>query len=491
MATSVILTGTSLGADVGPFNIYHTSEIAGNLIESGVSRASLDSGWYTSQIYPTYIVRSTGACTNAVTVLVTTPIPTATPTPTPTPQPAEEFYSLQRCIDSSFGFRTANLTSSITLSVGDRVEDSAGLFYVVTGTTNSISGNVGTVTDTGLTGCPETPPEEYQASVTTLAADPVGTDTATMNGTITDVGEPAYTTKGFVYLQGTGTPIIGVDTNVPVAGTGLGNFSANLTGLTPGTQYTYRAYAINTVGTTYGDNRTIDTNLVGYYQLQNCTTLSTNHRSGQTIEDITLANNDRVTAGGVTYIVVGTTTNASIPSVGTVTNTFLVGCPATVRYYNMSLCSDPNVQFVGVNNSSENLANGSSLENNGTCYQVGTETTTSGLDTNITTWTRYNNCAACFAVNPTPTPTPTPFSPTPTPTPSPTPAGVTCYEYDLESGGTGTTTYFNYTCCDGTEFTNVPVGDQGTTVCAREFTVSITSGPGQFFNTGISCSTSC
>ena len=85
MAT-VTLTGTTLGADVGPFNIYHTSEVIGNLLESGVSRATLDAGWQTSQIYDLYIVRSTGVCTNVVNVpLGATPTPTATGLPTPTP----------------------------------------------------------------------------------------------------------------------------------------------------------------------------------------------------------------------------------------------------------------------------------------------------------------------------------------------------------------------------------------------------------------------
>ena len=84
----VTLTGTTLGADVGPFDIYHTSETPGNLIESGVSRSTLDSGWQTSEVYDVYIVRSTGTCTNKVDVnLEATPTPTATATPTPTATP--------------------------------------------------------------------------------------------------------------------------------------------------------------------------------------------------------------------------------------------------------------------------------------------------------------------------------------------------------------------------------------------------------------------
>tara|TARA_R110000803_G_scaffold83898_2_gene149959 strand:+ start:385 stop:1251 length:867 start_codon:yes stop_codon:yes gene_type:complete len=105
MSQVVTLTGTTLGGDVGPFTIYHTQEIAANLIASGVTRNELDEGWQTTEIYGSYIVRSNGICVNAVTVDVqaitptptpagtSTPTPTATtpstPTPTPTPVPGQ------------------------------------------------------------------------------------------------------------------------------------------------------------------------------------------------------------------------------------------------------------------------------------------------------------------------------------------------------------------------------------------------------------------
>jgi len=484
MATSVILTGTTLGISVGPFNIYHTSEISGNLIASGVSRASLQSGWYTSQIYSTYIVRSTGACTNSITVLLTTPLPTVTPTATPTATPLVAYYTLTRCVDSATGFRTGNTTTSITLSTNDRVEDSGGLFYIVTGTTNSPLGSVGTVTDTGLTLCPAVPPTNYQPSVTTLSPNPITTTTSTFNGSITNVGNPNYTVKGFVWVLGTGTPTLSdnVENTVIPSGTGFGDYSSLVSGLTAGTQYTYRAYATNTEGTTYGSDNTFSTNVESYYSLKRCSDNVTGFRTLQTTNDISLSTSDRVLdVDLITYIVTGTTPTGT--SVGTITTTGLISCPTSVRYYNMSLCSDPTLTFVGVNNSSENLSNGSSVSNGGVCYQVGTETTTSGLDTNITSWTRHFNCAACFTAFPTPTPTPGAVTPTPTPVGS-------CYEYDLESGGTGTSTYFNYTCCDGSVYTNVLVQDIDLSVCAQNNTVSVTSGPGSFTKYSL-CYTEC
>ena len=277
--------------------------------------------------------------------------------------------------------------------------------------------------------------------VITQSTSDSGTDFLVLTGNVTVAGDPNFTSKGFLWVQGTGTPTLS-DNIETVAGTSIGQYTKQITGLTPGAQYSYRAFVIQEGVYFYGAVQTTITNLVGYYQLRDCTTLSTNFRSGQTIEGITLGTNDRVTAGGNTYTVVGSTNDTNIPSVGTVTDTGEQGCPTTVRYYNMSLCSDPGVTFVGVNNSSENLATGSSLENNGTCYQVGTETTTSGLDTDITSWTRYNDCAACNAANST---TETPTTETPT-------TEIPCYEYQAavptQSGESLEITYID---CDGVE----------------------------------------
>jgi hypothetical protein len=88
-------------------------------------------------------------------------------------------------------------------------------------------------------------------AVTTGTSTAVGTTTATLAGTINDIGCAAITTYGIEYsttsgfLNGTG---------IPVAATNLfgGNFSVNLTGLIPNTRYYYKAYATNSIGTTYG-----------------------------------------------------------------------------------------------------------------------------------------------------------------------------------------------------------------------------------------------
>ncbi len=74
-------------------------------------------------------------------------------------------------------------------------------------------------------------------------------NTATSGGEITDDGGAAVTVRG-VCWNTTGTPDINDDKTSD--GTGSGSFTSDITGLTPNTLYYVRAYATNSVGTSYG-----------------------------------------------------------------------------------------------------------------------------------------------------------------------------------------------------------------------------------------------
>ena len=84
---------------------------------------------------------------------------------------------------------------------------------------------------------------------------------ATFTGTILDMGDPAYTERGFVYAT-MHNPSVDTDTKLIVSGKGLGEFTGNVSGLVLGKTYYVRAYAKNVQGTAYGNEVTADFNAI-------------------------------------------------------------------------------------------------------------------------------------------------------------------------------------------------------------------------------------
>lgn len=93
-------------------------------------------------------------------------------------------------------------------------------------------------------------------TVTTSAASSVATTSATLNGNVTATGDSVVTERGFVYSTSSNPPTT-ADTKQTVAGT-TGSYTFNATGLSAGTLYHYRAYAINDAGTSYGGASSTD-----------------------------------------------------------------------------------------------------------------------------------------------------------------------------------------------------------------------------------------
>jgi hypothetical protein len=92
------------------------------------------------------------------------------------------------------------------------------------------------------------------AAVDTLTSSNVTATSAILGGTVEGDGGAAVTDRGVVFslLSANGAPTIGGAGVTKVAGgSGLGIFTANVTGLTAGATYAYRAYATNAVGTFY------------------------------------------------------------------------------------------------------------------------------------------------------------------------------------------------------------------------------------------------
>jgi hypothetical protein len=93
-------------------------------------------------------------------------------------------------------------------------------------------------------------------TVTTQAVDTIAEETATGHGNVTADGGAAVTERGVCWKTSTGPTT--ADSKA-TDGTGTGAFSPLMTGLAPATHYYVKAYAINSVGTSYGSEVTFDT----------------------------------------------------------------------------------------------------------------------------------------------------------------------------------------------------------------------------------------
>lgn len=101
-----------------------------------------------------------------------------------------------------------------------------------------------------------TPPPP-PAVLGTLAVTNVSATTAETGGNITSDGGTAITERGIVYNT-SGNPTTG-NTKVVASTAGSGSYNVTIPNLNPATLYYIRAYAINSAGTSYGDNVRLNT----------------------------------------------------------------------------------------------------------------------------------------------------------------------------------------------------------------------------------------
>jgi len=87
--------------------------------------------------------------------------------------------------------------------------------------------------------------------ISTLPAEAVELNSATLTGNISDDGGAEITTRGFYWSPTSEVP--DETDNIEEIGSGPGNFTFSLTGLAPNTTYYFRAFAENKKGTSMGD----------------------------------------------------------------------------------------------------------------------------------------------------------------------------------------------------------------------------------------------
>jgi uncharacterized protein (TIGR02145 family) len=92
-------------------------------------------------------------------------------------------------------------------------------------------------------------PSTSMAEITTSEITEITQQTAKSGGNITSDGGASVTTRGVCWSV---NPSPTVDNNKTIDGSGGGNFTSTVTGLSPNTKYYLRAYATNSNGTAYG-----------------------------------------------------------------------------------------------------------------------------------------------------------------------------------------------------------------------------------------------
>ena len=185
-------------------------------------------------------------------------------------------------------------------------------------------------TYTFTTDCSGSGPVITNPTVATNAATGIGQTAATLNATITNPSSVTISAKGFEWKTTTG------GTYTQIAGTGTGNtFTADLTTLTPGTSYTFKAFITYNGTTTYGQEMTFTTQQQGQPTEPSATTAdATNVTYNSATLNGSVANPDNVTitAQGFQWKVSTASTYTTVNATGATMTYNLTGLDASTGY---------------------------------------------------------------------------------------------------------------------------------------------------------------
>ena len=160
------------------------------------------------------------------------------------------YYSTDENVDVATAVKVSETysTDSFTLQINDLEVGTE--YYVKSYAKNSAGEDYGAVAYFKTVG---TAP-----SVITSGASKLTATSAELSGEVADDNGETITDRGFVWMTGTGTPSTSSGNRIQVIGT-TGEFSATLEDLEPNQTYSFRAYAVNSKGTSYGETLTFRT----------------------------------------------------------------------------------------------------------------------------------------------------------------------------------------------------------------------------------------
>lgn len=159
----------------------------------------------------------------------------------------------------------------------------------------------------------------------------------TLNGSVTDDGGHSITDRGFIYKAG-GAPTISDNKTSASVPTGTGAFSKDITGLSPGTQYWFNAYATNEDGTAlYGTPGSFYTSTSAPVVGSTIAVSSITYNSASSGGNVTSDGGSTITERGICWSTgAAPTTSNSKQAVSGTTGSFtanLSGLSASTTYY--------------------------------------------------------------------------------------------------------------------------------------------------------------
>ncbi len=151
-------------------------------------------------------------------------------------------------------------------------------YYFRAYATNSVGTNYGSWLSFTTTGEEET---ITVPTVTTNSATSITTTSATLNGNVSSTGGASVLERGFDW----GTISGSLANDLTQTGTyGTGSFTRSLTGLTPGTEYYYRAKARNSAGWDYGSQMSFTASVSPLSFSLSCSSSSGTVNQGQSVQ---------------------------------------------------------------------------------------------------------------------------------------------------------------------------------------------------------------
>ncbi len=140
---------------------------------------------------------------------------------------------------------------------------------------------------------PVEPPTLTTAEVTEITGN-----SATSGGSVTDDGGATIIVRGVVWDQSE-NPTVNEKEGSTIDGIGSGEFTSSMAGLSPGTTYFVRAYAVNSAGTTYGNQVQFTTNELASVTTAEVTDITSN--SAACGGNVTSDGGTDVTARGIVW----------------------------------------------------------------------------------------------------------------------------------------------------------------------------------------------